>query len=181
MLDSSLMRQPVEGVMAKKTSKTESAALPSHDILPVRAYLDVNEVDLETQKMNEIAQLVRLPDGRSKAAQNARLARALDLYEGLAPTDGLEGMLAAQMVGTHHAALECLRMAAVPGQTFVGRDMNLKHAQKLMALYTAGSCIKQTSRQGAAEGHRLACQCSCRRPSCGRQSGDGKAQWTSLK
>ncbi len=78
MLDSSLMRQPVEGVMAKKTSKTESAALPSHDILPVRAYLDVNEVDLETQKMNEIAQLVRLPDGLSKAAQNARLARALD-------------------------------------------------------------------------------------------------------
>lgn len=122
--------------MAKKSSKTDPAALPSHEILPVRAYLDVNEVDLETQKMNEIAQLVRLPDGLSKAAQNARLARALDLYESLAPTDGLEGMLAAQMVGTHHAALECLRMAAVPGQTFAGRDMNLKHAQKLMALYT---------------------------------------------
>ena len=122
--------------MAKKSSKTDSAALPSHEILPVRAYLEVDEVDLETQKMNEIAQLVRLPDGLSKAAQNARLARALDLYESLAPTDGLEGMLAAQMVGTHHAALECLRMAAVPGQTFAGRDMNLKHAQKLMALYT---------------------------------------------
>ncbi|NKX40572.1 hypothetical protein HGG71_03710 [Rhodobacteraceae bacterium R_SAG2] len=122
--------------MAKKSSRPDSAALPSHEILPVRAYLDVNEVDLETQKMNEIAQLVRLPDGLSKAAQNARLARALDLYESLAPTDGLEGMLATQMVGTHHAALECLRMAAVPGQTFAGRDMNLKHAQKLMALYT---------------------------------------------
>lgn len=122
--------------MAKKSSKTDSAALPSHEILPVRAYLDVNEVDLETQKMNEIAQMVRLPDGLSKAAQNARLARALDLYESLAPTDGLEGMLATQMVGTHHAALECLRMAAVPGQTFASRDMNLKHAQKLMALYT---------------------------------------------
>ncbi|MFG6596128.1 hypothetical protein ACGYK4_16380 [Sulfitobacter sp. 1A13368] len=122
--------------MAKKSSKPDSAALPSHEILPIRAYLDVNEVDLETQKMNEIAQLVRLPDGLSKAAQNARLARALDLYESLAPTDGLEGMLATQMVGTHHAALECLRMAAVPGQTFAGRDMNLKHAQKLMALYT---------------------------------------------
>lgn len=130
------MRQLGEGEMAKKPSKTDPAALPSHEILPVRAYLDVNEVDLETQKMNEIAQLVRVPEGLSKAAQNARLARALDLYEGLAPTDGLEGMLAAQMVGTHHAALDCLRMAAVPGQTFASRDMNLKHAQKLMALYT---------------------------------------------
>ncbi|MCZ4368808.1 hypothetical protein [Sulfitobacter dubius] len=122
--------------MAKTPSKTDSAPLPSHEVLPVRAYLDVNEVDLETQKMNEIAQLVRLPDSLSKTEQNTRLARALDLYESLAPTDGLEGMLAAQMVGTHHAALECLRMAAVPGQTFASRDMNLKHAQKLMALYT---------------------------------------------
>ncbi|WP_300056744.1 hypothetical protein [Sulfitobacter sp.] len=122
--------------MAKTPSKTDSAALPSHEVLPVRAYLDINEVDLETQKMNEIAQLVRLPDSLSKAEQNTRLARALDLYESLAPTDGLEGMLAAQMVGTHHAALDCLRMAAVPGQTFASRDMNLKHAQKLMALYT---------------------------------------------
>ncbi|MFG6611626.1 hypothetical protein [Sulfitobacter sp. 1A12057] len=130
------MRQPVEGEMTKNPSKPESAALPSHEVLPVRAYLDINEVDLETQKMNEIAQLVRLPDSLSKAEQNTRLARALDLYESLAPTDGLEGMLAAQMVGTHHAALDCLRMAAVPGQTFASRDMNLKHAQKLMALYT---------------------------------------------
>ncbi|MDF3362839.1 hypothetical protein HLM50_17460 [Sulfitobacter sp. Ks41] len=130
------MRQPVEGDMAKTPSENDSAALPSHEVLPVRAYLDINEVDLETQKMNEIAQLVRLPDSLSKAEQNARLARALDLYESLAPTDGLEGMLAAQMVGTHHAALDCLRMAAVPGQTFASRDMNLKHAQKLMALYT---------------------------------------------
>lgn len=44
-------------------------------------------------------------------------------------------MLAQQMVGTHFAALECLRRAALPNQTFEGRDMALKRAQKLMALY----------------------------------------------
>jgi len=40
------------------------------------------------------------------------------------------------MVGTHEAALECLRRAALPNQTFEGRDMALKHAHKLMTLYT---------------------------------------------
>lgn len=40
------------------------------------------------------------------------------------------------MVGTHEAALECLRRATIPGQTFEGLNMALKHAHKLMPLYT---------------------------------------------
>ena len=51
------------------------------------------------------------------------------------PQGAAEGMLAAQMVGTHSAALECLRRAAFPGQNDRARDTNLKHAQKLMTLY----------------------------------------------
>ena len=53
----------------------------------------------------------------------------------LAPADEAEAMLALQMVATHDAALECLRRASLPNQTFEGRDQNLKHGQKLMALY----------------------------------------------
>ena len=71
-----------------------------------------------------------------EAEKNVRITRALTLYESIEPEGGLEGMLAAQMVGTHSAALECLRRAAVLDQTFAGRDMALKHAQKLMTLYT---------------------------------------------
>ena len=65
----------------------------------------------------------------------AKIARAIELYEDLRPVDGLEGMLAIQMVGTHEAATECLRRAALQSQTFEGRDLALKHAAKLMALY----------------------------------------------
>jgi hypothetical protein len=65
----------------------------------------------------------------------AKIARAIELYEDLRPVDGLEGMLAIQMVGTHEAATECLRRAALQNQTFQGRDLALKHAAKLMALY----------------------------------------------
>ncbi|MDA9226431.1 hypothetical protein N9P29_00865 [bacterium] len=40
-----------------------------------------------------------------------------------------------QMIGTHEAATECLRRAMIEGQGFESRDVNLKHAEKLMAVY----------------------------------------------
>jgi hypothetical protein len=51
------------------------------------------------------------------------------------PRDEVEGMLAAQMLATHNAAMECMRRAMLHEQTFVGRDQNLKHAVRLMSLY----------------------------------------------
>jgi hypothetical protein len=49
--------------------------------------------------------------------------------------DGQEGMLAAQMVATHSAAMERLRRSMIPGQSFDARDLNLKHANKLLQTY----------------------------------------------
>src|SRR5215207_9835633 len=51
------------------------------------------------------------------------------------PHDELEGMLAAQLVATHNAAMECYRRAMLGEQTFEGRDNNLKHAGKLSRSY----------------------------------------------
>ena len=96
----------------------------------------VSDVALLQQKINEIAELLWVHEDASEAATHARIVRALELYESLEPADGAEGMLAMQMVGTHDAALECLRRAALSNQTFEGRDMALKHAHKLMTLYT---------------------------------------------
>jgi hypothetical protein len=45
-------------------------------------------------------------------------------------------MLAVQMVSTHFAALECLRRAAVADQSLAARDALLRHASRLMTLYT---------------------------------------------
>ncbi|MBL6427631.1 MAG: hypothetical protein HOY44_08915 [Maritimibacter sp.] len=63
------------------------------------------------------------------------MLRALEQIESLDPQDGLEGLLAQQMVATHAAALECLRRAALENQTSIGRDAALKQAEKLMSLY----------------------------------------------
>lgn len=57
------------------------------------------------------------------------------LLTAIGPKDGVEGMLAAQMVATHEHAMECLRRAMVSGQSFEGRDLNLKHATKLLQIY----------------------------------------------
>ena len=57
------------------------------------------------------------------------------LVQGMKPEGAIEEMLAVQMVAIHEAAMECLRRAMIDGQTIDGRDMNLKHAAKLVALY----------------------------------------------
>ena len=114
----------------RKESQGDPTQLLANDV-PNFDHID----GLRDQRLRELVSvLIERPDD-SKKSTTAKIARAVELYEDLKPADGLEGMLAIQMVGTHHAALECLRRAAVPDQTIVSRDMNLKHATKLMVLY----------------------------------------------
>ena len=60
---------------------------------------------------------------------------AEDALAGIGPRDAAEGMLAAQMVAVHEAALECLRRAMLDGQSFEGRQANLGQASKLTRSY----------------------------------------------
>ena len=50
---------------------------------------------------------------------------------GIAPRDELEGMMAAQLIAAHSAAMECYRRAMIVEQTFEGRRENLNQANKL--------------------------------------------------
>jgi hypothetical protein len=59
----------------------------------------------------------------------------LALVHALEPRDAVESMLVSEMVGTHILAMECLRRAQNPDQTFAGRDVNLRHAERLMRIY----------------------------------------------
>jgi hypothetical protein len=54
---------------------------------------------------------------------------------GIKPTDEVEGMIAAQLVAAHNAAMECYRRAMVNEQTFEGRRENLSQANKLSRTY----------------------------------------------
>lgn len=64
-----------------------------------------------------------------------RFTAALASISEFKPRDEIERKLIAQMIATHEAGMECFRRAMIRGQTFEGRDMNLKHAEKLASIY----------------------------------------------
>jgi hypothetical protein len=72
----------------------------------------------------------------SQEQRSKNIQAVIAALEGLAPSDELEGMLAAQNVATHNAAMECLRQAMIEEQTFEGREQSLKNAAKLLGVYT---------------------------------------------
>jgi hypothetical protein len=66
-----------------------------------------------------------------------RSLRSITSRPGIAPKDELEGMMAAQLVAAHNAAMECYRRAMIGEQTFEGRRENLAQANKLSRTYAA--------------------------------------------
>ena len=56
--------------------------------------------------------------------------------KGIAPKDQIEGMLATQMIATHHQALNCFRIAA-ESETIEMLNLAVNSANKLTRTYTA--------------------------------------------
>lgn len=73
---------------------------------------------------------------KSDVERNAIAQGALAMMAELDARDAAEGMLAAQMVAAHHAAMDCLALAANHDNPIEARQESLKQANKLMALYT---------------------------------------------
>ena len=67
--------------------------------------------------------------------QDRQRGAAVAALIGIGPKDELEGMIAAQLLAGHNAAMECYRRAMLPGQTFEGRSENLSQANKLSRTY----------------------------------------------
>ena len=68
-------------------------------------------------------------------ARERRHRAALAGLIGIGPQDELEGMMAAQLLATHNAAMECYRRAMIAEQTLEGRRENLNQANKLARTY----------------------------------------------
>ncbi len=67
---------------------------------------------------------------------NENSEAAISGLMGIGPRDELEGMMAAQLIAAHNAAMECYRRAMLPEQTVEGRRENLSQANKLSRTYT---------------------------------------------
>lgn len=90
------------------------------------------QIELISHVLGAMGMLKSLSD--AEKLEKYRFAMAM--LEGIAPTDELEGMLAAQMVATHSAAMECFRRAALPNQPQQARAFNLQQAKSLLSIYT---------------------------------------------
>jgi hypothetical protein len=55
----------------------------------------------------------------------------IEALVGMAPGDEFEGMIAAQLIAAHNAAMECYRRAMLPDQPFEGWREQLNQASKL--------------------------------------------------
>ena len=71
-------------------------------------------------------------DGETRHRQYRATLAAL---VGIEPRDELEGMMAAQLIAAHNAAMECYRRAMLGEQTFEGWRENLNQANKLSRSY----------------------------------------------
>lgn len=66
--------------------------------------------------LSAVGSTLWFPEGTPPEQIVAATAAALSAVQGFAPRDPVEGMMAAQAVALHHAAMECFRRAMVPGQ-----------------------------------------------------------------
>jgi hypothetical protein len=82
---------------------------------------------------NQVVNTIWLDSDRE--ARDQQFQAALVPLIGIKPANEIEGMLAAQMVATHNAAMECFRRAMLREQTFEARRENLTQANKLTRSY----------------------------------------------
>ena len=59
----------------------------------------------------------------------------LALMHELEPRDALETMLCSQMAATHLQAMECFRCSNLANQTFEGRELNMRHGERLSRIF----------------------------------------------
>ena len=113
-----------------------SGRLPPFKLERFDSVANCNRNDVEVAKLTEILSLIPMPPGIGDTQRDALYVKAIDLFESIGPADGIEGMLAAQMVGTHNATMECLRRAMIYDQSLEAQKVYLSQAGRMMGMYS---------------------------------------------
>ncbi len=123
--------------MAKRTTTNEQNMMEVR-LEPPEAIAEAtgtNDPELSQQLINQVYKTLWMPAELSEEERLQNIRAAIAAMRGIKPQDEVEGMLAAQMVATHAAVMDCLGRSMVQGQTFEGRDNNLRHAAKLLSIF----------------------------------------------
>jgi hypothetical protein len=132
----------------------ESSAPPApagRDSLPSIAHLNggIREPALRSHLIKQLIDTMWRP-GITEEDADDLLRAAIATLDGLKPKDEAEGMLGVQMIATHHAAVECLKLAIIDRN---GRDRSLLHAGKLLNIYIRQ--LQVLDRRRGAGGHQV--------------------------
>jgi hypothetical protein len=87
---------------------------------------------IANQTANAVLRYTNDDPERAKGDRFAAVAAVI----GLKPLDEIEGMIAAQLIASHNAAMECYRRAMLPDISFDMRHGNLNSANKLSRTYS---------------------------------------------
>lgn len=109
--------------------------LPPFKLPELNPNLPYSAKDVERAKLRELMDTIWVSPSASVEESNALLVKAIDMFNDFKVEDGIEGMLAVQMIGTHHAIVECLRRAMIPDQPLNAQKVYLSQAERLMGLY----------------------------------------------
>ncbi len=119
-----------------KAKKPTTPGLPAGRDVEPEAVPGADGYIFQGELLTQVNRALWLPAGLGEDEKLKRIKSALLMLARIKPRDEIEGLLAAQMVVTHSAAMDCFRRAMLNEQSFEGRDLNLKHAAKLMSIYT---------------------------------------------
>jgi hypothetical protein len=118
---------------ASTTAITKTTTIDASDLYEGNGRLkriggSLNE-DWNNRVLNQTAATLPFaPDDEARIAQSRATISGL---LGIEPGDEIEGMIAAQLIAGHNAAMECYRRSILPGQIFDYRRENLNQASKL--------------------------------------------------
>ncbi len=111
--------------------------------------LGVVGLELSNELMSQLANSI--PNMEYNKQGELKINAALAMMEEIGPRDGLEGMLATQMVAVHNLSLECVKRAGLPDQTVEGVSDNINRVTKLMRTFTAQMEALQRHRNGGKQ------------------------------
>ena len=91
--------------------------------------------DWNKQIADQVFQALWIKNSDQKTL-DGQIDATLAVLMGIDPQDELESMMAAQLIASYNAAMECYRRAMLGDQTFEGRRENLNQANKLSRTWT---------------------------------------------
>lgn len=128
-------RARLEPLKVEPTGKPHSFRQRSDDTLAGLRVLDtfaVGDSDAANLLLNT---LIRVSDVADETGTADLGNGVLAILHQLEPRDAVEAMLCSQMVSTHLLTMECFKRANLTNQSFEGRELNMRHAERLSRIY----------------------------------------------